>query len=98
MSNQASRPAGSSFLAGQALPSRNGSAARAQTRINGTFMSFDIKNAMMWQKMSPFPWTLQMKMVAYLFFVLLGSVPAFAQTGSKASSPMNPEESLPRRK
>ena len=44
-------------------------------------MSFDIKNAMMWQKMSPFPWTLQMKMVAYLFFVLLGSVPAFAQTG-----------------
>ena len=64
-----------------------------QTRINGTFMSFDIKNAMMWQKMSPFPWTLQMKMVAYLFFVLLGSVPAFAQTGSKASSPMNPEES-----
>jgi len=44
-------------------------------------MSFDIKNAMMWQKMSPFPWTLQMKMVAYLSFVLLGSVPAFAQTG-----------------
>jgi len=36
---------------------------------------------MIWQKMSPFPWTLQMKMLAYLFFVLLGSVPAFAQTG-----------------
>ena len=52
-----------------------------QTRINGTFMSFDIKNAMMWQKVSPFPWTLQLKMVAYLFFVLLGSVPAFEQTG-----------------
>jgi hypothetical protein len=44
-------------------------------------MSFDIKNAMMWQEMSPFPWVLPMKMVAYLFFVLLGSVPTFAQTG-----------------